>query len=150
MRRTLVLILPLAFALAACRPDAPGNIDPVATYDAFGIAISPEGVVPVQAVLAEPTHYVGRNVKVEGTVTGAFEPGTCSFSLRATGTPIRVTLMDSTGATCRFEVPADLDGRRAVIQGKLTEIPPSASAGSTPALQLSAGGILVEKSRHDS
>lgn len=168
MKRTIhpsIVPLLLVFAFAACATEAPEVADPNATYEAFGASVAAEGAVPVQAVVAEPSVYVGRTVRIEGIVREVCQVKGCWLTLDAgDGTPVRVNVAKTEAGDYAFTVPKDIDGRRVVVEGWLEEATLTAEeqqhlaedAGTAydslaaPAgteLRLTAAGVLVEKVR---
>ncbi len=147
MMRSLPFLLSLILLISACRSEAPGEINPAAMYDAYGASISLDGVVPVQAILAEAKQFVGREVKMEGVASGPIHPGDCAFSIRIPEASVRVSLSGDDEATCLFDQPSSLDGLRVVVRGTLTQTPETPTDSG---FHLTASGLLVQKTRHDS
>ena len=160
------------FALAACQSEAPQAYDTADTYDLFGETLTPEGAVPVQAVVAEPATYLDQAFKVEGTVAEVCQEAGCWLTLQTdTGTNIRIHVARDDAGAYAFTMPKDISGRRVVVQGTLTETTLSEEmaehyeedgamaehhdedaghdedAASRAELQMTASGVLVEKAR---
>lgn len=161
MRRLPLLLLFAVLTLAACRTEAPEVPDAAAGYEAHGAALTPEGAMPVQAVVADLARYDGQRVKLEGTVAEVCQQAGCWLTLqtdRAPGVRIRVARDDD--GQYVFTVPTDISGRRVVVEGTLTAETLSAELqqhldedAGRPAdslyvpqdeLQLTADGVLIE------
>jgi hypothetical protein len=159
--RDLSFILLLgALVLGGCASEAPEPPDPTATYESFGVQILPEGAVPVQAVLAEPENYVGRIVKIEGTVREVCQNAGCWLTMDAGEGPLVRILVDrDEDGGYAFTVPKDIGGRRAIARGILEEqtlddderrhLAEDTGADYVPAFEyrIEATGVLVEKVR---
>ncbi len=163
MRTSGVFLLFLGcLLLAACRNEPPA--EPASPYDAYGAALTDEGAMPVQAVVAQRERYVGQTVKVEGTVAAVCQARGCWLTLQTTdGENVRVVVpRTEDGSDYVFTVPKDISGRRVVVEGTLAEETLSAAAhhhmaedagadieadaaGPVQELQLTARGVLVEK-----
>ena len=169
MKRHTAVLLILALVVGACgaeQADAPAAAatDTASPYDVFGEAFSDEGAVPVQAVMAERDQYVGKSVKIEGTVAEVCQMEGCWLTIQAgDGDNVRVLVARKESGEYAFTVPTDISGRRVVVQGTLAEetllegtqrhlaedagrevdedtLAPKAE------LQLTAQGVLIEKS----
>ena len=127
MKRHTALLLLLALVLAACSSEpaeAPEAIDadPPTPYDVYGETFSDEGAVPVQAVVAEREAYLGKSVKIEGTVSEVCQMAGCWLTLQAgNGDNIRILVARTEAGNYAFTVPKDISGRRVVVQGMLAE-----------------------------
>lgn len=152
----------IALTLAACQSELPEPIDPAATYATYGEALTPDGAVPVQAVVAERAQFVDRSVKIEGVVSEVCQAKGCWLTLQAEGDNIRINVPRDEENAYVFTVPKDISGRRVVVEGMLTEATLSAETqhhydedtGHThegaeyhprTELQMTASGVLVEK-----
>ncbi len=126
MKRHAAIYLILALVLGACgseqAADAPAATDALTPYDVYGEAFSVEGAVPVQAVVAERHHYLGRAVKIEGTVAEVCQMAGCWLTLQTgDGDNIRILVARKENGDYAFTVPKDISGRRVVVQGMLAE-----------------------------
>ena len=126
MKRHTAIYLLLALVLGACgseqAADAPEATDALTPYDVYGEAFSVEGAVPVQAVVAERHHYLGRAVKIEGTVAEVGQMAGCWLTLQTgDGDNIRILVARKENGDYAFTVPKDISGRRVVVQGMLAE-----------------------------
>ncbi len=126
MKRHTAIYLLLALVLGACgseqAADAPEATDALTPYDVYGEAFSVEGAVPVQAVVAERHHYLGRAVKIEGTVAEVCQMAGCWLTLQTgDGDNIRILVARKENGDYAFTVPKDISGRRVVVQGMLAE-----------------------------
>jgi len=126
MKRHAAIYLLLALVLGACgseqAADAPEATDALTPYDVYGEAFSVEGAVPVQAVVAERHHYLGRAVKIEGTVAEVCQMAGCWLTLQTgDGDNIRILVARKENGDYAFTVPKDISGRRVVVQGMLAE-----------------------------
>ncbi len=128
MKRHAAIYLLLAHALGACgseqAADAPeaAATDALTPYDVYGESFSDEGAVPVQAVVAEREEYLGRSVKIEGTVAEVCQMAGCWLTLQTgDGNNIRILVARKEDGNYAFTVPKDISGRRVVVQGMLAE-----------------------------
>jgi len=168
MKRHAAISLLLALVLGACgsqqTADAPETAatDALTPYDVYGERFSDEGAVPVQAVVAEREAYLGRSVKIEGTVAEVCQMAGCWLTLQTgDGNNIRILVARNEDGNYAFTVPKDISGRRVVVQGILAEETLlegaqrhlAEDAGRvvddetlTPAteLQMTAQGVLIE------
>ncbi len=168
MKRHVAISLLLALVLGACgsqqAADAPeaAATDALTPYDVYGEPFSDEGAVPVQAVVAEREAYLGRAVKIEGTVAEVCQMAGCWLTLQTgDGNNIRILVARKEDGNYAFTVPKDISGRRVVVQGMLAEETLLEGAQQhlaedagravddetlTPAteLQMTAQGVLIE------
>ena len=128
MKRHVAISLLLALVLGACgseqAADAPeaAATDALMPYDVYGERFSDEGAVPVQAVVAERQEYLGRSVKIEGTVAEVCQMAGCWLTLQTgDGNNIRILVARKEDGNYAFTVPKDISGRRVVVQGMLAE-----------------------------
>ncbi len=128
MKRHAAIYLLLALVLGACgseqAADAPeaAATDALTPYDVYGESFSDEGAVPVQAVVAEREEYLGRSVKIEGTVAEVCQMAGCWLTLQTgDGNNIRILVARKEDGNYAFTVPKDISGRRVVVQGMLAE-----------------------------
>lgn len=169
MKRHTTIYLLLALALSACGSDQAAETPEAAAtqvltpYDVYGQAFSDEGAVPVQAVVAEREAYLGRSVKIEGTVAEVCQMAGCWLTLQTgDGNNVRILVARTEDGDYAFTVPKNISGRRVVVQGMLAEETllegtqrhlaedagreVDAEALSPKAeLQVTAQGVLVEK-----
>lgn len=116
MRRLLPHLIILTL-LGACQ--APERSSP---YETYGESFTDEGAVFVQAVLAEPALYVGKSVKMEGTVAAVCQMAGCWLTIRGDGQDhVRILAPRNEDGSYRFTVPRDISGRQAIVYGTLTE-----------------------------
>ncbi len=167
MKRQTAVLLMLALVLGACgaeQAETPATTDTTSPYDVFGEAFSDEGAVPVQAVVAERDQYVGKPVKIEGTVAEVCQMAGCWLTIQAgDGDNVRILVARQESGDYAFTVPKDISGRRVVVQGTLAEETllegtqrhlaedagrevDEESLAPKAELQLTAQGVLVEKS----
>ncbi len=170
MKRQAAIFLLLTLVLGACgseqAADAPeaAATDALTPYDVYGETFSDEGAVPVQAVVAERDHYLGRSVKIEGTVAEVCQMAGCWLTLQTgDGDNIRILVARKENGDYAFTVPKDISGRRVVVQGMLAEetllegtqrhlaedagrAVDNETLTPTTELQVTAQGVLVEKS----
>ena len=91
-------------------------------YRVYGESLTPDDALPVEAVAAAPSTYVGEVVKVEGTVREVCQVKGCWLTLQAEAGPdVRIRVPKTGTGAYRYTVPADLSGRRVVVEGKLEE-----------------------------
>lgn len=119
MKTRFLLLALIGIGLVACQPE-PGEIEPSRiAYEGYGLDITPEGAVPIQAVAAEADAYTDRNIKVEGTIVKVCQKKGCWLTLDAGAdqTPIRVNVDKEEDGAYKFTFPKDIDGQRVVIEG---------------------------------
>jgi hypothetical protein len=125
----------------------------------YGEAITAEGAVPVQDVVAQPTAYAGKTVKLAGTVAEVCQAAGCWLTLQTgTGTNVRILVARRADDSYKFTVPKDISGRQVVVEGVLEAATLSkeeadhlaedagqepAAAGDQTELRLTAIGVLV-------
>jgi len=87
---------------------------------AYGKPLSGKDTTKIAAILAEPDKYVGKVVRVEGTVTAVCEMAGCWMSLAADGAPrdLRIKVEDG-----EIVFPVEARGKRAIAEGTLQKIP---------------------------
>lgn len=106
--------------LGACQPEVEGEVDATATYDTVGAEVTPEGAVPVQAVVAEAGKYDQQNVKIEGVVSEVCQNAGCWLTLQADdAASIRIFVDKEEGGAYKFTFPTDISGRRVIVAGYL-------------------------------
>jgi len=163
LARYLPLVVLAAVWLSACQADAPRDVDTQALYDVYGAAdTTPEGALPVEAVLAEPDVYLDQRVKLEGMSTAVCQRMGCWLLLDAgDGRQVRVHVDRDDEGDYRFTLPETLVGQRVIVQGTLFEHALSAEeqahyaedagddadaeASPRPELRVTATAVLVEK-----
>ncbi len=117
-----LLVVLLAFFLAACVGDHSKTVDVAANYDAFGVDISPLDAVPVQAVVADGAALVGKPVKIEGRITEVCQGMGCWLSFQIVDGPlVRIDVPRDENGEYLYTFPKDASGRRAIISGILAE-----------------------------
>lgn len=143
-RGLLPLAALLCLTLTACQAEAPQEVDTAEPYERYGEAIDTEGALPVQALLAEHGEYLGEIVKVEGSVAEVCQHQGCWLTFQPEGAlhPVRIMVAETDEGDYAFTVPDDISGRRAIVQGVLTE---EEASGDEPELILTATGVLVER-----
>ncbi len=172
MTRFLLAILLLV--VAGCAGGTNESLDPAATYDAVGASITPDEAVAAAAVLADPSAYVGKEVKIEGAVTEVCQSAGCWLTMGVSEAGmLRVDVpRDSAGAYV-YTFPKDIAGRRVIVAGVLKQGADAAhehgehethdataadtaaaqahdeaeAAAMTVSLALVADGALVERAR---
>jgi hypothetical protein len=132
-----------------------------ATFAPYGADLTPEGAVPVRAVMAEPEAYRDQTVKVEGVIVEVCQMQGCWFTLDVDGRPgPRVLVAREDNGDYAFTVPKDISGRRVVLQGRLYAealseearrhyAEESTSQAPPPDVEwrIDAEGVLVENAR---
>ncbi len=117
---------------------------------AFGAPLSEREPVAVSALLDDPTPYLGKVVKANGTVSRVCQKAGCWLELAAEpdGRGLRVPM-----ANHAFFIPEDAIGRPAVVEGELTAqaLPEdhkahlaSEGAEALGPLSLAATGVVIE------
>ena len=165
LHRIIPFSLVLVLLLGACQSEHTDGegIAVENLYDIYGEAITDEGAVPVQAVVAEWEQYLGQVVKIEGTVAAVCQMKGCWLTLQTNdGNNIRILVDRTETGDYAFTVPTDISGRRVVVQGTLAEtvltedeqqhlaedtdetVDPDTRHSQTE-LQMRAQGVLVEK-----
>jgi hypothetical protein len=162
MRRLFILPLLAVLLLAGCNRQIEGEPDSQATYDTFGAATTPEGALPLQAVMAESDRYLGNPVKVEGMVTEVCQNAGCWLTMQVEDGPLlRIDVPRDSAGVYVYTFPKDIAGRRAIVSGRLTEADNSAhehdseashseqeaEVMATTGLTLVAQGALLERVR---
>lgn len=169
--RALPLLLLAGLLLAACQTDTPRDVSTEALYDTYGASdATPEGAMPVQAVVAEHAQYVDQPVKLEGMATSVCQRMGCWLMLEAgEGQHVRVHVARDEAGDYRFTLPETVVGQRVIVQGHLfehelsadeqahyaedagAERDPEATPDTTseaeplPELRVTATAVLVEK-----
>jgi hypothetical protein len=134
----------------------------ISAHDTYGDALTTEGAIPATTVLAEREQYVGKTVKIEGTISEVCQMMGCWLTLQAgDGHNIRVAVPRDEEGNYVYTVPKDISGRHAIVEGTLTEetldeetqrhlaeekgeeAPEDLEPISE--LQLTASGVLIEK-----
>ena len=134
LARSFAVILLGAPLVAACDKGPTKSKEPVATASApaaipatetvaapkgqkFGAGVTLTDAVAIDAILANPTAYKGKTVRVEGMVTDVCQKRGCWFEMAGT----------QPGAKLRFKVtdgemvfPVDSKGKQAVAQGEVS------------------------------
>lgn len=161
-----LLLVALVFGACGTEQATDENADVHASspYEVYGEAFPDEGAMPVQAVVAEREQYIGKNVKVEGTVAEVCQMAGCWLTLQTgDGNNVRILVARKENGDYAFTVPKDISGRRVVVQGTLDEETllegtqrhlaedagvevDEASLEPKTELQLTAQGVLIEKS----
>ena len=114
----------------------------------YGSGVSVKESTPIPSILADPGGFVGKTVRVEGTVTAVCAHEGCWMALSADGRP--------DGPTLRLKVddgvivfPVTAKGRKAAAEGVVERVggsPDSHEAAAEHAKQSPAA--LAEVSRH--
>jgi hypothetical protein len=168
--RTFPIILLAGLLLAACQTDTPRDVSTDALYDTYGASdATPEGAMPVRAVVAEHAQYVDQPVKLEGMATSVCQRMGCWLMLDAgDGQHVRVHVDRDDEGDYRFTLPETVVGQRVIVQGRLFEHELSADeqahyaedagaegdaeaprdtpeAAPRPELRVTATAVLVEK-----
>jgi hypothetical protein len=118
--RSLSVVLTLVMVAACGGSSEP--LEPTATYDAVGATITPDEAVAAAAVLADPSQYLDKEVKIEGAVTEVCQNAGCWLTMGVSdGVMLRVDVpRDSAGAYV-YTFPKDIAGRRIVVAGVLKQ-----------------------------
>ncbi|HMB93188.1 MAG TPA: DUF4920 domain-containing protein [Rhodothermales bacterium] len=131
MKKLSLLLLVLVLGLSACQTEE--TIDAEATaeveeaaaisaHDTYGDALTTEGAVSATTVLADREQYVGKTVKVEGTISEVCQMMGCWLTIQAgDGNNIRVAVPRDDEGKYVYTVPKDISGRHAIVEGTLTE-----------------------------
>jgi len=128
MARLLPLLL-LGLVLGACG----GASDADRAETTYGTPVDATEALPVPALAAEDSLYVGRRVTIDGRIIAVRASG-CAVHLSTDATPIVVNTVRTDAGDCAWQVPRDANGF-AVAAGTLRV------AGDT--LRLSANGVRV-------
>lgn len=99
----------------------PASAGPCASVS-YGAGIEIEEVTPVSAILDAPDSFVGKDVRVEGTVKEVCEMAGCWLELEAaepepTGRVLKVKVKDG-----EIEFPVSARGKPAAAQGKVERL----------------------------
>lgn len=147
-------------ATEASQMPAPEGESP---YDVFGEMITEDDAVPVEQVMADRDAYIGKSLKIEGTVAEVCQMKGCWFTLRTDyGQNVRLQVAKKDDGAYAFTMPKDISGRHIIAEGTLSVETLSADmqrhlaedAGKAmdmeephPAmeLQMIAEGVLVER-----
>ena len=167
----LPLLAGLLLILTACQTEPPRDVSTDALYDTYGASdATPEGAMPVQAMVAEHAQYVDQPVKLEGMATSVCQRMGCWLMLDAgEGQHVRVHVDRDDEGDYRFTLPETVVGQRVIVQGHLFEHELSADeqahyaedagvesdadaapdtppeAAPRPELRVTATAVLVEK-----
>lgn len=123
----------LTLAIAACGSNVDEAFDPTVLYDVYGRPFEPAVAQQIQAVVADTGSYLNDPVMVEGVLYDECGGGDCWMVMKADSVGIRIVPSD-------FSPPDTLQGRRAVVHGRLTR-------ADTTSFRLHATGVMVEKTR---
>ena len=125
-----------------------GGLATMAEPKKYGTGVSKAESTPIPSILANPTDFEGKTVRIDGTVTAVCAHEGCWMALSADGRP--------DGPTLRLKVddgvivfPVTAKGHRAVAEGVLERVggsPDSHEAAAEHAKQ--APATLAETSRH--
>ena len=122
----------------------------LASDEIYGAQDEAVDVIPVEAVLAEPQHYMGDEIAVAGTVHEVCQMKGCWLMLRGldTGEGLRVHVERTETGEYAFTVPSDISGRYAVAVGTITTPEAEEEAhyqedapGTVPVLSMVAVGV---------
>lgn len=106
-------ILSLAAAIAATP----------ATAERYGAGVEIDKATPIARILADPDSYLGKTVRIEGTVLDVCPKKGCWIELAEDGESLRVKVEDDV-----IVFPADAKGRPVAAQGKVEAIEMSREA----------------------
>lgn len=107
-------VLVLASLFATLAPG--GALAAASTGAQYGAAVTVAEATPISEILAEPRRFAGREVRVEGEVTGVCAMAGCWMELAdAEGRRLRVKVDDGV-----IVFPPESVGERAVAQGTVT------------------------------
>jgi hypothetical protein len=106
---TLVLLFSIAFSPVAVGGDG----------KAYGEPLSGSDTTLISVLMADPDHYVGQVVRVEGLITGVCEKRGCWMSLASDQEfeDLRIKVDDGV-----IVFPIEAKGRRAVAEGEFFKI----------------------------
>ncbi len=130
MKRLVVLSLTLLL-MAACQTETASTSEETAAtetpsvpvgYAAYGETITPDDALAVESVVAEVEAYVGKEVKIEGTVAEVCQAMGCWMILRAGDEQtIRLNVPRNEEGNYVYTVPTDISGRTVIVEGTLEE-----------------------------
>ena len=168
--KKLFFIASLVFLLAACQTEETLDTEAaeveeataISAHDTYGEALTTEGAVPANTVLADREQYVGKTVKIEGTISEVCQMMGCWLTIQAgDGNNIRVAVPRDDDGKYVYTVPKDISGRHAIVEGTLTEETLTVETQRHLAeekgeeapedlepiaeLQMTASGVLIEK-----
>lgn len=96
--------------------DAPEEAPPAEEQSQFGTAFTVVDAMPVGTVIADPTTYVGQNIRVEGTIVDVCEMAGCWLTLGTeSGEVLRVKVNDGD-----MVFPVSSRGKSAEVEGELS------------------------------
>lgn len=99
-------------------------MDPTATYDSFGAALSPDEALPILAVSAEKANYIGKQIKIEGQVVEVCQSSGCWLTMDAgDGSLLRIDVPRDSAGVYVYTFPKDISGRRIIVGGTLASGP---------------------------
>ena len=125
-RTSVLLVLPLALALAGCggasrdsattqKPTAEATPAAEVRWDAFGAPIADAAPLPAADVMAAPEKFAGQTILVEGNVSEVCQAKGCWMTMKGADTEMRIRFKDY-----GFFVPKDCAGRTARMEGVVT------------------------------
>lgn len=108
---------PAATPTAAAAPGAAAAPAPAAGGQSFGAGVTLKEAVSVEAILANPTAFKGKTVRVEGMITDVCPQRGCWFELAGTepGHKLKFKVTDGD-----MVFPVDAKGKYAVAQGEIS------------------------------
>jgi hypothetical protein len=104
----------------------------------LGKPIDVTSATEIHELLAKPDAYIGKTVRIEGTVTGVCEDMGCWIKVRdaESGETLQVKVKDG-----EIVFPKDAVGKKAVAQGTFTRLPPNKDGKST--YQVKGQGAII-------
>jgi len=118
-RTRLLLTLTAALLVAACLPLSSLAAENAAKGEVYGEGVGHGTAVKISQLFAEPEKWVGRMVRVEGTVTGVCAKRGCWITIGSDEEFQQMRIKVDDGV---IVFPVEAKGRHAVAEGVFTKI----------------------------
>jgi len=133
MKRTLCAFLVVGFLAVL----------PLLAEQKLGDGVTLKNATPIKAILSEPEKYLGKEVMVEGEITGVCQMAGCWVMIKDSSSPDPIMVKVEDGV---IVFPKDGAGKKIVVQGKLEKVEDEAQqeAGSKSPYRIKGSGAVVK------